>query len=93
MARESSKIRKCKSTGEVWELYKLGICVTKSYEESMKWYRKAAEQGDAETYYNIALLYYNGQGVVQSYEEASKWYRKVAEQGYAGAQFKLCSFL
>ena len=46
----------------------------------MKWYRKAAEQGDAKAQFNLALRYYKGEGVTQDYAEAAKWYRKAAEQ-------------
>ena len=55
----------------------------------MKWYRKAAEQGDAKAQYNLGHAYYNGEGVEQDYVEAVRWYRLSADQGYAGAQFML----
>ena len=57
--------------------------------EAVQWYRKAAEQGDAEAQDNLAFMYKNGQGVTQDYAQAVKWYRKAAEQGYAGAQINL----
>ncbi len=53
------------------------------------WYRKAAEQGDAEAQYNLGFMYGYGKGVSQDYAEAVKWYRKAAEQGYAKAQLSL----
>ena len=59
------------------------------YTKAVKYFRKAAEQGDAEAQYNLALSYYNGQGVTKSYPNAVKWYRKAAEQGDAKAQFNL----
>ena len=55
----------------------------------MKWYRKAAEQGDADAQYNLGISYDRGEGVPQDYVEAVKWYRKAAEQGDADAQNKL----
>ncbi len=45
-------------------------------------YRKAAEKGDAETQYQLAECYYNGQGVEEDYTEAIKWYSKAAKQGF-----------
>ena len=35
-----------------------------------------AISGDAESQYQLALCYRNGEGVEQSNEEAAKWYRK-----------------
>ena len=55
----------------------------------MKWYRKAADQGDASAQSYLGLMYELGKGVPQDYAEAVKWYRKAADQGNAGAQFKL----
>ncbi len=57
--------------------------------EAVKWYRKAAEQGDGDAQFNLALMYYNGLYVPQDYAEAAKWYRKAAEQGHAKAQYNL----
>jgi TPR repeat protein len=57
--------------------------------EAVKWYRKAAEQGDATAQYSLGLMYYNGKGVPKDDVEAVKWYRKAAEQGDATAQFYL----
>jgi TPR repeat protein len=54
--------------------------------EAMRWYRMAADQGDAAAQTNIAWLYQNGWGVEQDYGEAMRWYRMAADQGYAPAQ-------
>ncbi|MBR5333801.1 MAG: toll/interleukin-1 receptor domain-containing protein, partial [Alistipes sp.] len=62
---------------------------TKSYEEAVKWYRKAAEMGHATSQYNLGYCYENGHGVTKDYSEAVKWYRKAAEQGHANAQCSL----
>ena len=59
------------------------------YAEAVKWYRKAADQGDAAAQFNLGVMYATGQGVPQDYAEAVKWYRKAAEQGHAGAQYNL----
>ena len=72
----------------------LGLCtirqgVPQDYAEAVKWYRLAAEQGDAVAQYNLGVMYDNGQGVPQDYAEAVKWYRLAAEQGYAHAQRNL----
>ena len=40
----------------------------------MKWYRKAADQGEAAAQHNLGSMYDNGQGVPQDYIEAYVWY-------------------
>ena len=59
------------------------------YAESAKWWRLAAEQGDANTQNNLGSMYINGMGVIQDYAEAVKWYRLAAVQGEVGAQSNL----
>lgn len=61
----------------------------KDYVEAVKWYRKAAEQGQADAQTNLGYCYEKGYGVTQDYVEAVKWYRKAAEQGEAYAQNNL----
>ena len=67
-------------------MYSNGQDVPQSYEEAVKWFRKAAEQGHVNGQNNLGEMYYFGLGVSQSYEEAAKWYRKAAEQGHANGQ-------
>jgi len=61
----------------------------KDYSEAFKWYKKAAEQGDAYSQCNLGYMYYKGLGVEENYEEACIWYKKAAEQGRALAQYNL----
>ena len=53
----------------------------------VKWYRKGADQGDAQAQFNLGVCYSYGLGVAKDHVEAAKWYRKAAEQGKASAQF------
>ena len=55
----------------------------------MFWYRKSAEQGDAEGQCNLGCMYRDGRGVEQDDEQAVNWLRKSAEQGNANGQFNL----
>ena len=55
----------------------------------MKWYRLAAEQGDAMAQSNLGIMYERGEGILQDYAEAVKWYRLAAKQGNAMAQSNL----
>ncbi|MDA1310441.1 MAG: hypothetical protein O2985_12665, partial [Proteobacteria bacterium] len=40
----------------------------------MKWYRKAAEQGDASAQNNLGIMYRNGKGVPQDNVLAHMWW-------------------
>ena len=61
------------------------------YQEALKWFRKVAEQGDAEAQTYLAEMYAYGKGVKKDYQEALKLYRKAAEQGDATVQNKLAA--
>lgn len=61
----------------------------KDEQQAVDWYRKAAEQGDADAQYILAQMYFDGRGVPQDDRLAEAWYRKAAQQGYASAQVNL----
>ena len=52
-----------------------------NYTEALKWYRKAANQGDGEAQYNLGLSYVKGLGVTQNDLEAYFWFNLAAAQG------------
>lgn len=59
-----------------------------SYSYKAAWYRMAAEQGHAESQYELGLSYYRGYyGVQPDGREAFKWLMKAAEQGHSQAQY------
>ncbi|HIO11961.1 MAG TPA: sel1 repeat family protein, partial [Methylococcales bacterium] len=68
---------------------RLSFLVQQNYKETVKWYRKATEQGLNVAQSNLGTMYYNGHGVHQNYKEAAKLWRKAAEQGNSGAQYNL----
>ena len=70
-------------------MYALGRGVPQDDAEAVKWYRKAADQGDAIAQHNLGVMYSDGLGVPQDYAEAVKWYREAADQGEAAAQVNL----
>lgn len=59
------------------------------YTEASEFYKKAAEQGNAEAQNRLGLMYHNGEGVQQDYAEAEKWFRKSANQGNEEAKLNL----
>ena len=54
-------------------------------EEAFDYYRKSAEQGDADGEYGLAGMYASGEGVKKDPQEALKWFMKAADQGHAQA--------
>ena len=56
------------------------------FAEAVKWFRRAAKQGDSLAQHNLGTMYLSGVGVPKDAVEAVKWFRRAAEQGYAGAQ-------
>jgi len=70
-------------------MYATGQGVPENNAEAVKWYRKAAERGDADAQFALGFIYAKGLGVPQDYAEAIKWTRKAADQGQALAQYNL----
>ena len=59
------------------------------YIEAMKWYHKAAVQGNTDAQNNLGSMYENGKGVPQNNAEAVTWYVVAAGQGNSHAQNNL----
>ena len=67
-------------------MYADGLGVQQNDKTAVKWFRLAAEQGNAMAQFNLGMMYVSGQGVPQDYKTAVKWFRLAAEQGNALAQ-------
>ncbi len=63
----------------------------KNYDEAIKWYTRAAEQGYSVSETNLAQMYEKGIGVKQDFTEAKKWYRKSMERGNGEALYRVAS--
>ena len=48
--------------------------------EAAKWYRIAAELGDAAAQLNLGIMYFHGRGVPQDYVESHKWLNLAASR-------------
>lgn len=70
-------------------LYSSGKGVPQNDAESVRWYRKGAEQGDVSSQLAFASSYLNGKGMAQEPVAAVYWYRKAAEQGSPRGQVML----
>ena len=55
--------------------------MAKDITEGVKWFRKAAEQGDAEGQYNLGVCYAKGDGVAQDDVTAYMWSNLAAASG------------
>ena len=70
-----------------------GIGVTQNKQKGVKWFRLAAEQGNAEAQKNLGVFYKLkerksafSERRLPDYKEAIKWYRLAADQGNADAK-------
>jgi TPR repeat protein len=71
-------------------LYDIGMGgVVKDDKEAVRFYRLAAEQGNAKARNNLASYYAEGRGVAKDYEEAMRLYRLAADQGCEEARTNL----
>lgn len=61
----------------------------KNYEEAVRWFRQAADQGNARAQMDMGIDYENGRGVEQDFGQALNWYRKSADQGNMAAEYFL----
>lgn len=60
--------------------------MAQDYAKAARLFRKAADAGNANAQFNLALLYQNGQGVEQNSTEAFNWARKSADHGNAAGE-------
>jgi len=67
------------------EFYALGEGTAQNFEESDKWLRIAADNGNAKAQSMVGDRYYYAHDL----QESAKWYLKSAEQGYADGEFKI----
>ena len=71
------------------KLYENGTGVSQNDSGALEWYRKAAENGNAEAQIELGKRYFEGRGVSTNEDEAVKWYTKAAENGNTDAQLAL----
>ena len=54
-------------------MYYNGQGVPQDYAQAVNWYRKAADQGDANAQRNLGNMYEDGRGVPRDYIQAHMW--------------------
>ena len=77
--------------GDAVSQLKLGLMYEQrnSFTNAVRWYRKAAEQGNADAQFKIGYLHTTGQGMPRDHDAAAKWFRLAAEQNVLAAQYDL----
>jgi TPR repeat protein len=63
------------------------------YAEAARWYKSAAERGDAVAQNNLGALHHDGKGVPRSDADALRLYSDAARTGYAIAQYNYALML
>ena len=71
--------------------YEIGDGVKENYVEALKWFNRAANNGDQFAQDKLGLVYYIGKGVVENFVKSASWYDKSAKQGNPWAQSSLAA--
>ena len=66
--------------------YENGQGVLQDDAEAVRWYRAAAEQGDAEAQFNLGVMYATGKGVLQDHIQAYQWSQLAASSSTDGVR-------
>jgi len=74
--------------GDIYSDMKLG---TVDYPQAAKYYKMAADQGQRDGEFGLAVRYVTGQGVTKDDGEAVHWFKAAADQGHADAQYDLAT--
>ena len=61
MVPQGGRAGRCPAQNNLGIMYAYGRGIPQDYAEALKWYRKAAEQGDARAQTNLGVMYANGQ--------------------------------
>jgi uncharacterized protein len=85
-AHRSSQNYTALAQHKIGAMYLRGMGVPRDNAEAMRWFQKAAVQGNAAAQNDIGVLYENGWSVARDYSEAMRWFRMAAAQEFALAQ-------
>lgn len=71
------------------QLLAKGVAVDLDEAQAARWWRVAADKGNAEAQNKLGLCYASGKGLQQDMLEAVRWYRMAVGHGHAEAQYNL----
>ncbi len=73
--RQLAETGDAKAQSELGFMYEYGAGgLQRDAAEALKWYHKAASQGDVMAKHSVARMYFDGKGVTKNYLEAANWY-------------------
>ena len=75
--------------GKWYETVDWGTRKEEMNHEAVKWFAKAAEQGNVEAMYCLGECYRDGSGVDEDQKKAVEWFTKAAKQGHEEAKAEL----
>lgn len=70
-------------------IYEKGLGVTKNMDLAGEYFLQAAERGDQEAMYSVAVMHQTGVGLTQNNQASQKWLKKAAALGFQQAQNQL----
>jgi TPR repeat protein len=70
---------------DVGAAYATGTDVRQDFGHAARWYRRAAQRGDAESQYEIGFMYLLGEGVKHDPAEGIRWLELAAQHDYERA--------
>lgn len=88
-----SLLEKAAAQGHAGAFYNLGIMAIdadiQDFKAAAAYFRKAADGGNMDGAYSLAVLYREGRGVPQDLKEAASWLRRAADDHIAAAEVEL----
>jgi len=68
--------------GNIKAMYKVAVIYQNNemYTEAFNWFKKAAENGHTRAWFNLGMMYKNGEGTAMNYETAFNCFSKAAEK-------------
>jgi FOG: TPR repeat, SEL1 subfamily len=92
------QLREKAKNGDPAFQFQVGLCysadyynIEQDYKQAAKWFKLAADQGDARAQNNLGYAFEFGGGVEKDDEQAAKWYKLSAEQKNPIAQYNLAA--
>ena len=71
------------------DIYSNGELMKADYQQAASYYKMAADQGQRDGEFGLAVRYVTGQGMPEDRAEAQRWFKAAADQGHADAQYDL----
>jgi len=71
------------------DIFSNGEMMKPDYQQAANYYKMAADQGQRDGEFGLAVRYVTGQGMPLDRAEAQRWFKAAADQGHADAQYDL----